>query len=319
MDFRAARPFSLIRTAAFCAATVFAAACAPPRAPVIPQQSDVRHTSAGVSVRVPSGGEGMRATMYVADGDGPHATVLLLHGFPGGPGWNWIAGPVRQAGFNVLFLHPRGMWGSEGEFTLANALSDAASTLEFLQSERGRSEFGVDPDRLILVGHSFGGWLALNTAAAQPRVQCVAALTPANVGGYGHRWRTDPAYRSAWTASLRQAVEGDGAPVRTSQSAEDIVAELMENADAHDVRRVVGSLGDRPVLLLGAREDRQTPLEEHHIPLLQALQGAGAPRLTDVVLPTDHSFTHRRDLLTSTLIGWLHHECSTAHGGGPTQ
>jgi uncharacterized protein len=254
----------------------------------------------------------MRATMYLADGEGPHATVLLFHGFPGGPQWNWIAGPVREAGYNVLFLHPRGMWGSEGDFTLSNALHDAAHTLEFLSSERARSEFRVDADRIVLVGHSFGGWLALNATAAQPRVRCVAALTPANMGRFGEMWRTDAAYRSAWTASLRQAVEGEGAPVRTAQSAEELIAYLTEAAEAYDVRHVLGSIRDRPVLLVGARDDRQTPVAEHHVPVRDALHGAGVPRLTEVVLPTDHSFTGRRELLTSALVGWLHHECATA-------
>jgi uncharacterized protein len=314
MHRRPCRLFSAIRPLVFCAATVFSAACAPPRAAPNPQPGHIGHAPVEFAVTVQSAGEGMRATMYLADEEGPRATVLLLHGFPGGPGWNWIAGPLREAGFNVLFLHPRGMWGSEGEFTLSNALDDAAATLEFLSSERARSEFRVDAGRIILVGHSFGGWLALNTAAARPQVHCVAALTPANLGRYGERWRSDPAYRSAWTASLRQVVEGEDAPVRTSYSAEEFVAYLVGAADAHDVRQVLGSLRDRPVLLVGARDDRQTPIAEHHIPLRDAFQSTGAPRLTEVMLPTDHSFTAQRDLLSSTLVGWLRHGCSTAPG-----
>jgi uncharacterized protein len=304
------RPFCLIRTAAFCAATVLATACSTaPRASVVSEQYTPQPVPAEIPVTVQSGGSRMRATMYPAAGEGPHATVLLLHGFPGGPGLRWIAGPVRQAGFNVLLLHPRGMWGSEGEFNLTHALDDVASTVEFLRSERARSELQVDPDRIILVGHSFGGWLALNTAAPRPLVGCVAALTPANLGRLGTRIRADPTYRSAWTASFRRAVEGEAAPIRASESPEEMVAYLMENAEANDVRRVVGLLRDRPVLLLGARDDQVTMMEEHHVPVLEALQGVGASRLTEVVLQTDHDFTHRRDLLTSTLVGWLHHEC----------
>ena len=264
---------------------------------------------------VPSENERMRATMYPAAGDGPHPTVLLLHGFPGGPGWSWIAGPLGEAGFNVLFLHPRGMWGSEGEFTLANALADGASALAFLRTEEARSTYRIDPDRLVLVGHSFGGWLALNTAAGRSEVRCVAALTPANLGRYGERWGADAQYRAAWTASLRQVVEGESAVVRTSHSAEEFVTYLSENAGDYDVRRTLGALGERPVLLLGARADRETPLEDHHRPLLQAFGSVPGARLTEVVLPTDHGFTNRRDLLASTLTGWLHHECLSTLGG----
>jgi uncharacterized protein len=307
------RPFSLVRLAACCAVAIFAAACgSPPRAPLIPEQHNPRPVLAEIPVTVLSGGSGMRATMYPAHGEGPHATVLLLHGFPGGPGLSWIAGPVRQAGFNVLFLHPRGMWGSEGEFSLPHALDDVGTTVEFLRSDHARSEFRVDPDRIILVGHSFGGWLALNTAASRPPIRCVAGLTPANLGRFGLVGRTDPAGRSAWTATFRRALEGEAAPVRSSLSAEELVDYFMDNAEALDVRGMLGPLRERPVLLLGARDDRVTTIEEHHVPVLEALQGVGASRLTEVVLQTDHAFTDRRDLLASTLVGWLHHECLAA-------
>jgi uncharacterized protein len=201
------------------------------------------------------------------------------------------------------------MWGSEGSFTLRNAQEDVSSALDFLGGERARSEFRVDAGRIVLVGHSFGGWLALTSAAALPQVRCIAALTPANMGVFGESWRTDAAVRAAWTASLRQVVEGDRAPVRTADGAAELVAYLAENAAAYDARSAVGELRNRPLLLLGARADRETPLPDHHVPILDALRAAGASRLTDVVLPTDHAFTGRRDLLASTLVGWLLHEC----------
>lgn len=270
------------------------------------------------ALQVLSHGSEMRATLYLADGQGPHPTVVLLHGFPGGPGWAWLAGPLREAGFNVLFLHPRGMWGSEGTFGPAQALDDIAATVDFLRSEPATSEFLIDPDAVILVGHSFGGWLALKTSAARPEVACVAALTPGNLGQIAQRLADDAGFRASWIASMSRWVEGDAPPIRVEHDIGLLVADLIDNAQDYDARRVISLLHNRPVLLLAASDDRVTTIEEHHAPLLLAFQESNASRLTEVVLPTDHMISNRRALLVSTLAGWLRHECLIAEGDNPT-
>src|SRR5206468_7427201 len=55
----------------------------------------------------------------------------------------------------------------------------------------------VDPERLILVGHSFGGFAALYTAATTEKVAAVAALAPVDLGSRGEIGR----------ASCRERVE----------------------------------------------------------------------------------------------------------------
>lgn len=314
MNIRASRQ-SLLRLIAVSVQLVILSACssstaATPRAAASQSQPPI----VDIPLNIPSDGAQLRSTMYLADGAGPHPTVLLMHGFPGSARMDWLARPMRDAGFNVLFIHPRGMWQSEGEFTLPNALRDANGAIEFLRTAGARSELRVDAERIILVGHSFGGWIALRTAASQPAVQCVAGLTPANLGRFGEQWRTDAALRSAWTAGLRRATSGPNAPVRTRFTAEELIQYVMDNAEAEDLRRVVPSLHARRVLLLGARDDGETPLAEHHLPLLEALQKTGTAQLTEVVLPTDHAFTKRRDLLTSILISWLEHDCLASAG-----
>jgi hypothetical protein len=55
-------------------------------------------------------------------------------------------------------------------------------------------------------------------------------------------WRPDAQFRAAWTASLRRVVEGENAVVRTSQSAEELVGYMMENAERYDVRPALAEL-----------------------------------------------------------------------------
>src|SRR5919112_488927 len=117
-----------------------------------------------------SAGARMNALMYVAQGKGPHPTVILLHGYPGNERNLDLAQAMRRAGMNVLYFSYRGAWGSGGTFSFANAQEDVAAALRWTRSPEVASKYRVDPSRVALVGHSMGGWLALRGAAADPRV-----------------------------------------------------------------------------------------------------------------------------------------------------
>src|SRR6478735_5430489 len=89
---------------------------------------------AGVTAFVlDSAGSGMNALMYTAAGAQPHPTLLLLHGFPGNEQNLDLAQAARRAGWNVLTLHYRGSWGSEGAFSFGSAAEDARTALAFLR------------------------------------------------------------------------------------------------------------------------------------------------------------------------------------------
>lgn len=58
----------------------------------------------------------------------------------------------------------------------------------------------VDPERLALIGYSFGGYLAPRAAAFEPRIRaCIADSLLVDVAG---------AWRAAWPAILRDAPAG---------------------------------------------------------------------------------------------------------------
>src|SRR5690554_6656363 len=80
-----------------------------------------------------SGGHRLLGCIYVADGPGPHPTVLLLHGCPGNERNFDLAHALRRAGFNVALIHYRGAWGSAGTFSIAHAVADVPAALAFLR------------------------------------------------------------------------------------------------------------------------------------------------------------------------------------------
>lgn len=104
--------------------------------------------------------------------------MLLLHG---GPGLSFsyldeLAAEL-QPEFRVASFQQRGLEPStvEGPFTMAQAIEDAVCVLDGLQWERA-----------LVVGHSWGGHLALRVAAAHPqRLFGVLAVEPIGVVGDG--------------------------------------------------------------------------------------------------------------------------------------
>lgn len=113
--------------------------------------------------------------------------VVYLHG---GPGYNShsfavLAGPRLEGEQQVVYLDQRGSGRSERPWTHDYALATLVADLEAL-----RTHLGVE--QVALLGHSFGGTLALEYAAAHPtrvsRLVLVDGMSDA--AGTFATWRT---------------------------------------------------------------------------------------------------------------------------------
>ena len=136
-----------------------------------------------VELKIPSEGAALNAFMYTAAGAGPHPLLVLLHGFPGNERNLDLAQAARQAGWDALYFDYRGSWGSGGRFSFAHALADVSQVLNYMRAPAQRQRFDLDTSRIVLLGHSMGGGLALVTAERDPDVRCTAALAAWNIGG----------------------------------------------------------------------------------------------------------------------------------------
>lgn len=273
-----------------------------------PIQVDIEHPPFVERVKIESGGDQMNVRLYVAQGAGPHPTVVLLHGYPGGTDLTYLAHVLQRAGYNVLYPHYRGTWGSGGSFSWSNALEDVQAVLAFLRSEEARKRYRFHPDRIALAGHSVGGWLALMSAAGEPGVGCAAGFMFGNLGHYGKQDIESEEKRAADAADLGACVGEVSGPVRGT-SGEALVAEAMQHAPDYDLLSRARALSQRVLLLVSATQDASCPLAEHHEPLVRALREAGANRLTEVVLDTDHNFVTKKIAVARVLFGWLRDEC----------
>ena len=125
------------------------------------------------------------------------------------------------------------------------------AALRWARSGPTAARFRVDTARVVLVGHSMGGWLALMTAAADPRVVCVAGLDSRNTGAYARMLQGNRTADSAVVLAT-DSLTAPGAPYRVDGSGAALVTEMKANADRWDLTAHARALSDRPVLLVGA-------------------------------------------------------------------
>jgi pimeloyl-ACP methyl ester carboxylesterase len=256
-----------------------------------------------------SAGARMFGLVYEAPGAGPHPTALVLHGFPGNERNLDLAQAIRRAGWNAVFFHYRGAWGSEGDFSFTHVLADVAAVVDAIASPAFAAAHRIDASRIALVGHSMGGFAALLSASELERVDCAASLAGANLGLWNEALATPEG-----AAGMARALDGARGPIRGATGAS-LVADVRANGARFDLRRYDAALAAKPILLVAGSRDDVTPPALHHAPLAQAIGVRPGARLTERVLDADHAFADRRVELTRLVVGWLEQGCAPAGHG----
>lgn len=243
-----------------------------------------------------SGGSDMNALLFVAQGEGPRPTIILLHGLPGNERNLDLAQALRRVGWNVLTFTYRGAWGSAGEFSLANALADAQAALDFARSPDG-ARLGIDPRRLVIGGHSMGGGVATLIAARNQELAGLVLLDAWNIGETAKQIsQGGPKARDAFIAEA-----DDFGHALAGATPASVADELM----AFDVRwnllSTTENLRAMPVLDIYARHG----IAADNVALVAALKRAGNLRVTGVEIDSDHAFADHRIKLAQAVADWL--------------
>ena len=249
-------------------------------------------------IELSSDGSRLNGILYLAAGPGPHPTVVLLHGLPGNERNLDLAHALRRAGWNVAFSHYRGAWGSEGEFSFAGNIEDVQSMVAFIRSEESQQKYRVDPDRVVLIGHSMGGGTALVAAALLPEVHGVVSIAGADLGLLGDLEGEQRQGLAAYLETLLPLeIASGGALLDEIGSAGVVDLHLAAHAEA---------LAEKSLLLITGSRDDVVPASDHQKPLVEALEQAGAGDVTEMVIDgADHGFSDRRVVLTESILGWL--------------
>jgi uncharacterized protein len=214
---------------------------------------------------------------YKGAGEAPRPTAILLHGLPGIEKHLDIAYRLRDLGWNCLYFHFRGCWGSEGAYSLAGLTEDTRAAVEWTVEHRS-----VDRDRIALIAGSTGSYPALLHGATETRVRAIVGISPV----VEPRVFRFPRAMADEFAGMLQAVTG-----------QDLIDQWNQMVSLSDSMR---AFAPRAILLVAAEKDDIFPPSQYADSL------AGFPNIQLIRnRESDHGFSACRPWLVQTVTDWL--------------
>jgi pimeloyl-ACP methyl ester carboxylesterase len=253
----------------------------------IPDPTGPARTTA---LHIPTHGVQINGIIYRASGAGPNPTLVILHGLPGNEKLLDLAQAVRRAGWNSVAFNYRGSWGSPGDFRFSHNLEDAEAVLAYLRDPANAGPLGIDARRIVLAGHSMGGWVVVHTAAHDHHLMGAILISAADVGKQGDM------PRDRLLALLADCM-GPLAGVTPESAAN----EMQTLGKKFQFETAASDLTKIPLLVLTA-DDGFAPDSDA---LIQAIQAHGGHEVTATHVATDHNWSDHRIALESVIINWL--------------
>jgi pimeloyl-ACP methyl ester carboxylesterase len=260
------------------------------------------HTPASMrQMIIPSHGSRLLGVFYLAAGSGTHPTALLLHGFPGFEQNLDLAQDLRAHGWNVLAMHYRGSWGVKGDFSFHHAAEDADTEVHFLLDPANAQKYHIDTHRLIVIGHSMGGYMAASAAAHNPQIAGTVLISAWNIGAaYESRHLSGPETGSIQKVAKELESDGNLVPL-AGTSGEALAREIYQNQKALNFNSLAPAIAPRPVFVITANEG----LAPADHALAEALHKAGDTHVTERHWDTDHSYSGQRTELAHAILEWI--------------
>lgn len=264
------------------------AAPLPPAAIYADPPVDKAHPARMEVLHIPSGGVEINGLAYLAGGAGPHPTVVLFHGLPGNEKNLDLAQAIRRAGWNVVTLNYRGSWGSPGAFSFTGDLEDAKAALAYVRAAANAARLGVDTRRIVIMGHSMGGWVTAITGGSDPDVAGAVLISAADMGA-----SADAPLRAlvAMTKDNMETLAGV-----TPES----LARQIGGLGEHTFAAAAPGLARHPLLVLTSDDGLQAGADK----LVMDIKRRGGP-VAVVHIATDHGYSTARIRLESEIITWL--------------
>lgn len=252
--------------------------------------ADTAHPAAMTVLHIPSHGLLINGVLYSPPGAGPHPTIVLCHGLPGNEKNLDLAQALRRAGWNAVTFNYRGSWGSPGVFRFSQNLEDADAVLAYLRDPANAVKLGIDTKRIVLAGHSMGGWVTVLTAAHDHALSGVILISAADMGQMGG------APHNKLVAEMADNMEA-----LNGVTAESMADEVARNAASFAFSNAVGGLKSVRMLILTANDGLAPQADA----LAKAIEAVGGHNITVIHAATDHGWSDHRIFLESTIIQWL--------------
>ncbi|MDZ7764068.1 MAG: alpha/beta fold hydrolase [Melioribacteraceae bacterium] len=264
-----------------------------------PPESNVDYPATVRTFTIDSHGSKLIGSILIASGEGPHPTIILFNGFPGNDTNSDIAHSMRRTGFNVVNFSYRGSWGSDGEYSWNNALEDSKVIINYFRLKEVEKLYRCDNEKIILVGHSMGGFVTLLNAATDDKIKQAASFAGFNFGLWAEMILGNDDIKNISLERMKDSVE-----LLRGTSPQALLDEMVQHHKEWNLLNHAQTLSQKNLLLIAAKFDQLAPVELHHQPLIKLLKGSNTD-LEDKIISTGHSFSDKRIELTRTIINWL--------------
>lgn len=267
------------------------------------------HTSASKSSSTPASVQQMvlpshdsmlLGVFYLAAGAEPHPTVVLLHGFPGFEQNLDLAQTLRAQGWNVLAMHYRGSWGVKGEFSFEHAAEDADTEVRYVLDPANAQKYRIDTRRVIVIGHSMGGYMAASATAHNPQVAAAVLISAWNIGADYESRRHLGADPPTIENEAKDLERDNNLMPLSGTSGEALAREIHDHAQELNLNNLAAAIAPRPVFVITANEG----LAPSDHALAEALRKAGDVHVSERHWDTDHSYSGERAELSSAILQW---------------
>jgi hypothetical protein len=260
---------------------------------------DLVYPASQESLLIKSNGFFINGFIEIAQGKGPHSTILLLHGFPGTEKNTDLAHVFRRAGFNVVIFSYRGSWGSKGNYSFYNCFEDCQNVIDFLIVNH--LKYRINKYDLIVIGYSFGGFLALYIAYVNSRISKIASISGFHLQFAEEIFRKFPDEREKifdLVKNSMNALEGTKPEI--------IMLEIENVLKTWEFRDFYSELSKKHICLISGLKDDIIPPEYYHFPLIKKIEEF-QPKfmLHTTFYDAGHSYSDHRIKLTKFLLEWL--------------
>jgi uncharacterized protein len=247
-------------------------------------------------VHIPTHGTQINGVIYAPTGTGPHPVVILYHGLPGNEQNLDLAQALRRAGWSVLTLHYRGPWGSPGTYSYQHLIEDGQAAVEFVRDPRNDAKYALDAHRIVLAGHSTGGFVATLTTAAQPQIRALVLISASDDAGEAIAAGSDP---HKWRDWIKDSFGEEESLVGCTP--EGLAREVRAHAQSWSFAAVAPRLTRVPMLMITAEDG----LRAENDAFARAIVASGGSAPTRVHMQTDHPYSDHRIALQEAVVSWL--------------
>lgn len=223
--------------------------------------------------------------------DSERAPVLImLHGYPGLEQNMDMPTVLRRGGIATLYFSYRGVWGGHGYYSFSHLIEDAFTVVSWVREHA--DAYHVDPERIYLLGHSMGGFTALNAIAQGLPIRGAIIMAPCDMA---MRYENEP---EKFDSMMETASKGYFRLLHENS--------LQEDMKNHYKQWRFDALADRipqtvPLHFIGGTKDSMVPPNTHILPIYTLLRERNMD-VTYQELEAGHIFTPCRIALTNMVF-----------------